>query len=542
MKITILPVALFTLVHPVGLSALGLGDMIVHSYLNQPFEGEISLQDLSDTNLSDIKATSASQDDYERVGIEQTYTVALLNFKVSKNNKGKPVIKISSSERITDPYFQLLIDVAWSEGQLYREYTVLLDPPGYQIGHTSFQAGKTVSYKKSDARFNEQTGVVDKRVISQVVHSYSPDEKREKSTYGPVKGKDENIWQIAQRFDASQVNLQQVVLAIVGMNPEAFTDGNLNGLKSGTLLTIPSTATMSKVPASLARQEVQAHDEAWKNKSDIKHVLLPPYTTGEVAPTRTVENTTSQSVDSNNIPSSHIQDVPKFSESNSKSEGLFSTVMSATSMFVPEEHTTTETASGKEDTLRKSEIAVAATAVESVREANTVLKEQLQELQSQNKQLQKQINQREKEIAALRQRINILMKQREAVSSQASSNKTESSDTWFLWPLWLLFVVIAGGAVLILWYFRYREPRNQPDRGGNLSDDRIKKELSVDVEIKEMPIDEKTGKAAIKTSDSVILTDVKSSEKEKQSLEEAQTSVEKQIISPEPEPEPEPEP
>lgn len=113
--------------------AIGLGDMTVLSSLDQSFDAEIALIDVGDIPLSEIKATLSDVESYARAGLERSFGLNTLTFVVEHNRQGQPVIHVRSIERITDPFIQLLIDLAWAKGQIYREYDVLLDPPDYQF-------------------------------------------------------------------------------------------------------------------------------------------------------------------------------------------------------------------------------------------------------------------------------------------------------------------------------------------------------------------------------------------------------------------------
>lgn len=120
-------IVLLSLSFSLNAFALGLGELNVHSSLGQPFDAEIELIDVENTPLADIKANLASTEDYQRLGLDR------LILTIEEDKHGQPIVKVHSIERISDPYIQLLVDLVWMKGQVYREYTVLLDPPGYDL-------------------------------------------------------------------------------------------------------------------------------------------------------------------------------------------------------------------------------------------------------------------------------------------------------------------------------------------------------------------------------------------------------------------------
>lgn len=418
---------------------LGLGKMTVKSALNQPFAAEIELVDVNNVALSDVKVGIADPENFEQIGVERAAVLSLLSFKVEKNEHGREVIKVQSTERMSEPYMELVVDLTWPEGQLYKAYTILLDPPGYRLVTSTIQGGPS-HYRKQ----GHQAGVIDKTVVTTVNHNPTVvNDGKKKASYGPTIAND-SIWQIAQRYKTSEVILPQVVLAIVGANPDAFTDGNLNGLKMGIRLTIPSTSEIAQVPAELATAEVMAHDKAWNEKQPIEHVLTLPYTNNQG-----LENEhTSQSVGSgtSTVPSipapSSLPLIPSNSltlnpvpAQGSKSQGL------------------------EQDSTIKTEISLTAAVVETVREANALLMEQLRSLQKQNDKLQKQIEKKDKELKQLKSQIQVLVKQRQALPSQASSTVADNSMN--LLPLILLLLAGGGGIGFVFWYLRGRKQNEQ---------------------------------------------------------------------------------
>src|SRR5690606_7389118 len=82
--------------------------------------------------------------------------------------------------------------------------------------------------------------------------------------YGPTVETD-TLWSIASavRPDAG-VSIQQMMLALVRANPEAFIEGNVNGLRKGVILRIPDRDEAASASAEAARAEVAAQHAAWQ--------------------------------------------------------------------------------------------------------------------------------------------------------------------------------------------------------------------------------------------------------------------------------------
>ncbi|HAU0514253.1 TPA: pilus assembly protein FimV, partial [Legionella pneumophila] len=451
MKKTVLHAAIFSLTMPISLYALGLGEMKVQSSLDQPFSAEIELIDVGADPIASIKVSLADPEQFEQIGLERTAVLSLLRFQVERNPKGTPVVKVSSTERMTEPYMEIVVDLTWPKGQLYKAYTVLLDPPGYQLGITTAQS-RPVYYKKKSTSYSNEPGVIEKTVITTVEHGpVSRSDSKKKTTYGPTVT-NENVWQIAQRYKTSKLILPQVVLAIVGANPEAFKDGNLNGLKVGVRLVIPSTEEIAKVPSDLAIEEVMAHDKAWNEHTSINHVLAPPYINSSIV------DVTSKQTKASSIPV-----IPKFTiGEKSNIPTLQQLIPDSTSVSIdtstqqqPVQNNNIVQTTEQNEKI-KAEISITTAAVESVREANALLMEQLRILQEQNKKLQEKLDKREKEIELMRAQVQTMLKERKAIASQVSSlpNNEQGMN---LWPYIILLIFAAGGAGFAYWYLRQRQ-------------------------------------------------------------------------------------
>lgn len=453
MKKTVLTAALLALTFPITLNAIGLGEMTVKSSLDQPFLAEIELVDVGNSPVVGIKVGVADPDNFKQLGLERVAALSLLNFKIEKNNRGKFVIKVQTRERMSDPYMELVVDLTWPGGQLYKAYTVLLDPPGYQLVSTRAQSSPT--YYKKATETKSEPGVLDKTVISEVQHNpVSLNDGKKQTTYGPTIA-NENVWQIAQRYKTSEIILPQVVLAITGANPDAFTERNLNGLKVGVRLTIPATREIAKIPAELATAEVMAHDKAWNEKTPINHVLTPPYTNGQTT------NPALQAQSRVQSKSSEIPTIPRFTiQAITPNQNTMPQLIPTAGGNLDSSNQARPVQNGAQNAdqnaIIKTELSITTAAVETVRESNALLMEQFHLLQDQNKKLQKQLEQRDKEIKAIRSQMQILIKQRLAIAGQANSSTTDNQSSNF-WTLLLLLVVASGGGGFAYWYFKLRE-------------------------------------------------------------------------------------
>ena len=121
--------------------ALGLGDIRLSSALNQPLRAEIELLAATPDELDNLTVQLASQDTFERYDLERPLFLTSLQFEIVKSgNADGNVIRVTSSEPITEPFVTFLVEASWSRGRLLREYTLLLDPPTFAPPPSTQQA------------------------------------------------------------------------------------------------------------------------------------------------------------------------------------------------------------------------------------------------------------------------------------------------------------------------------------------------------------------------------------------------------------------
>ncbi|MGZ8903935.1 MAG: type IV pilus assembly protein FimV, partial [Methylobacter sp.] len=108
---------------------LGIGDIKLHSALNQNLKAEIALVLSAGEKVSDIKVNLAPSDKFVESGVPWSPFLSKIKFESVVRPNGSVVIKLSSREALKEPFLGLLLEVSWPKGNLYREFTVLVDPP-----------------------------------------------------------------------------------------------------------------------------------------------------------------------------------------------------------------------------------------------------------------------------------------------------------------------------------------------------------------------------------------------------------------------------
>ncbi len=253
--------------------ALGLGDIKIHSALNQKLDADIDLLDIQGMSESEILAQLATTEDFKRVGIERFFFLTGLQFQVRVGDQNHAVLHVTSTQPITEPYLNFLVQVVWPNGRLLKEYTVLLDPPMYKDqaapavaspGRSDPGGGSAGRVERTPTRPDSQVSLSSAPRSNPPATQSLPLDRLTGDSYG-VTDRDDTLWRIAQRTrPADGISVQQNMLAIERLNPEAFIGGNINLLKAGYTLQLPKAADVAEISATDAISEVAAQNEAWQ--------------------------------------------------------------------------------------------------------------------------------------------------------------------------------------------------------------------------------------------------------------------------------------
>ncbi|MBS1236695.1 MAG: TfP pilus assembly protein FimV [Proteobacteria bacterium] len=281
--------ALLALNCSMGAFALGLGDIDLHSALNQPINADIELQSVRPEDADSIKVLLGSAEDFERAGLERPYLLNQLRFLVVAKGKGHYRIHVSSEQAIREPFLDFLIQVTWRGGQLLREYTVLLDPPVLMPAPVQvITAPVTRAAAPEPAAAAVPTPAPSSAPIAAAPQPVPAPPKPEAqpsppapapqpepsaaespiaNEYGPVR-RNQTLWSIANRARPNRsVSVDQMMQAILKANPDAFINNNVNNLKAGQILRIPSASEVEAINAATARAATrQSLQPKWPNR------------------------------------------------------------------------------------------------------------------------------------------------------------------------------------------------------------------------------------------------------------------------------------
>ncbi len=235
-------------------AALGLGELTLHSKLDEPFNAEIELINVGDTDENQVFVALASKEDFERAGVSWEFHLLDLNFNADLSDAKHPVIKVSSKEPIKEPYLDFVAQLEWPSGRLLREYTLFLDLPVFNSNKTALATKTTVSSPSSEkASSTLQQTSIPRGASSQPLSQYR------------VKGGD-TLWKVASQTKFEATTVHQQMAAIHAENPGAFVNGNTNLLKKGAVLRIPKLSSVKLISQQQAKQLITEQSRLWNQE------------------------------------------------------------------------------------------------------------------------------------------------------------------------------------------------------------------------------------------------------------------------------------
>jgi pilus assembly protein FimV len=262
--------AIVSLLAPASGYSLGIGDIKLHSALNQNLNAEISLIVSAGEKAADIKVNLAPPDKFDEAGVPWASFLSKIKFTTVAGANGSVIIKLSSREAVKEPFLDLLLEVSWPKGSLYREFTVLLDPPA------AYEPAAIPVLTSSESDEPEQQAVILQRQSRQARQVSA----ERSSEYGPT-GKNDTLWKIAEQAGRQEgVSAEQMMIAMYEKNPHAFYKENVHALSAGKTLKIPEREAVLKFSRKQALAEYKRQTKAWENR------LAPAPVEGETAPVK----------------------------------------------------------------------------------------------------------------------------------------------------------------------------------------------------------------------------------------------------------------
>ncbi len=278
---------------PTNSLALGLGEIEVKSFLNQPLNAEIEVISARPGEIDDLLVSLASREAFTRAGLSRPRYLSDLRFQVRKSEEGdEATIIVTTKDAVKEPFLNFLIEADWSKGRVLREFTVLLDPPFFAdqpppVEPVAVEPVTPIEAAPSVAQIAEQAGVTPTQpapiaaepapTITEPIAlsdtTPEPEPVSEPAFTTPSQNiirddvlvvRGDTLWSIASRVRAPGQSMSQVMLAFQRANPRAFNDGNINNMKVGAVLRVPDAAEIQSLGQREAYAEVLVQNGLWE--------------------------------------------------------------------------------------------------------------------------------------------------------------------------------------------------------------------------------------------------------------------------------------
>ncbi|RFO97066.1 fimbrial protein FimV [Rhodoferax lacus] len=262
-------VALLSL-HASEVFALSLGRITVLSALGEPLKAEIEVPNISAEEAASLKANVASPAAFTAAGLEYNPAMSGLQATLARRSDGRAYIRLSSDRAINEPFVDMILEASWSSGRIVRDYTMLFDPASLKqvavaptLPQTNTAAPVSVPAKVAAApvaaQATESAPVASKPAPVAVAAKAPPAAATGTQQVKVVAG--DSASKLALRNKTSDVSLDQMLVALLRANPDAFAKGNLNRLRAGALVDLPTSEQAKSVPAAEAAQTVLAQSK-----------------------------------------------------------------------------------------------------------------------------------------------------------------------------------------------------------------------------------------------------------------------------------------
>ena len=256
--------------------ALSLGSITVQSALGEPLRAEIDIPDINAEEAASLKASIATPDAFKAAGLEYNPAMSNLQVSLQRRSNGRAFIRLSSDKPINEPFVDMILEASWATGRIVRDYTMLFDPPSLrapaaaaatapQVSSQTAPSGAAASVAGPSGSNAGRPAPAAARPAAPaaVAAPMSPTKPKVADASGQqvtVKLGD-TASKIALANKPASVSLDQMLVALLRANPDAFVNNNINRVKSGAVMNVPSAEQAQALSPAEATQTVIAQSK-----------------------------------------------------------------------------------------------------------------------------------------------------------------------------------------------------------------------------------------------------------------------------------------
>jgi len=247
--------------------ALGLGRLSVQSALGEALRAEIDVTSLTPEEASSLRVRVAPPEAYRAAGVDYNNVLPVTQVELQRRGDGRPYLRVTSDRAVQEPFVDVILEISWSTGRLVREYTMLFDPatmaraPAPTAPATAPSIAAAPPAPVAPAPAPARRPAAEPRQAAVAAPTTSAAAPAAPAPVGADEYKvrqGDTLSRIAGKTQRAGVSLDQMLVSLYRANPEAFVESNMNRLKAGVVLAVPSAEEAKAVPTAEARQVIQA--------------------------------------------------------------------------------------------------------------------------------------------------------------------------------------------------------------------------------------------------------------------------------------------
>lgn len=246
--------------------ALALGRIVVQSALGEPLRAQIDIPEINADEASTLTVGLASGDAFSAAGMDFNPALSNLQITLQRRPDGRAYLQLSSTRPVTEPFVDLIVEANWSSGRIVRDYTLLFDPPRLRAATPVAPVAPGIS---APARPAAPAAAAPSAPAAPITQQVQPPSAPATTSLPPAQAPSgpssrvsvvsgDTAGRIAEANRPANVSLDQMLVAMLRSNPRAFIGNNVNRLRAGVVLDLPSAEEASAVGAGEARQIIAA--------------------------------------------------------------------------------------------------------------------------------------------------------------------------------------------------------------------------------------------------------------------------------------------
>lgn len=254
--------------------ALALGRVAVQSSLGEPLRAEVDVLEITPEEAASLRVGLAAPETFRSSGMDLSSAIAGLQITLQRRADGRAYLSVVGSRPVNEPFVDMVLEANWASGRLVREYTLLLDPPKNTAAapaplNAAAAAPATAARSNAAAAPAAQSRATAPSVVTApktdkpaAAAPAAAKPAAAPSADGPSKQVTTKAGDTAGRIAAANLpanaSLDQMLVAMLRANPQAFIGNNVNRMKAGAILNLPTEAASIDVSAGEAKRIVAA--------------------------------------------------------------------------------------------------------------------------------------------------------------------------------------------------------------------------------------------------------------------------------------------